>query len=338
MIRDIVHKIIIIGSGPAGLTAAIYAARAGINPLVISGDQPGGQLILTSEVENFPGFEEPILGPELMTKMRNQAERVGTKILDTFVNHVDFSSKPFKVSTYDNIETLTDNETVADNKNGMGNKDKDKSNNKNILLTESIIIATGASAMWLGLESENKLKGRGVSACATCDGFFFKQKDVVVIGGGDTALEEALFLSKLAKSIKVIHRRNELRAMKILQQRAFQDNKISFIWNTVVEEIIGQTKVEGIKIRNTRTDKITELKCDGVFVAIGHKPNTELFSGQIEIDNKGYIKKYEESKTNIEGVFVAGDVYDFTYRQAITAAGSGSRAALDAIKYLESKI
>lgn len=353
--NDTSYKTIIIGSGPAGLTAAIYAARGGINPLVISGDQPGGQLILTSDVENFPGFEEPILGPDLMTRMRNQAERVGAKFIDTSVSTVDFSSKPFKVGIYGNMDIITGNKSSSSSSSSptinsstntttsitdvdINDQNKDKINNKNILLTESIIIATGASAMWLGLESENRLKGRGVSACATCDGFFFKDKDVVVIGGGDTALEEALFLTKLAKSVRIIHRRNELRAMKILQQRAFHNNKISFIWNAIVEEILGQNKVEGIKLKNTKTGKTAEIKCDGVFVAIGHKPNTEIFAKQIEIDSKGYIKRYEEAKTSVEGVYVAGDVYDYTYRQAITAAGSGSKAALDVIKHLESKI
>lgn len=336
------HQTIIIGSGPAGLTAAIYASRGGIKPLVISGDLPGGQLMLTSDVENFPGFEEPIVGPELMTKMRKQAERVGTIFIDTSAFSVDFSSKPFRVFYgYKSkaISSLASENVIDTSKDVLkdGNDDID-SNNEKQLLTNSIIIATGASAMWLGLESENRLKGRGVSACATCDGFFFKGKDVIVVGGGDTALEEALFLTKLVKSVKIIHRRNELRAMRILQQRASHNPKITFIWNSVVEEIIGQSKVEGIKIRNTRTGKKTEIKCDGVFIAIGHKPNTEIFSGQIETDVRGYIKRYEETKTNVEGIFVAGDVYDFIYRQAITAAGSGCKAALDVIKYLESNI
>lgn len=327
------YKIVIIGSGPAGLTAAIYAARGGMEPLVISGDQPGGQLILTSDIENFPGFDEPVLGADLMSKMKKQAKKVGTKFIDTSVVSVDFSSKPFKIKIHEGTSNNTvdnnNDDDVAESSNNIKKNEKEK-----ILLAKSIIIATGASAIWLGLESENRLKGRGVSACATCDGFFFKNKDVVVVGGGDTALEEALFLAKLAKSIIVIHRRNELRAMKILQQRAFQNPKISFIWDTIVEDILGQNTVNGLKIKNTKTDKIAEIKCDGVFIAIGHKPNTEIFRGQIEMDDKEYIKRYEETKTSIAGIFVAGDVCDYAYRQAITAAGSGCKASLDAIRYL----
>jgi thioredoxin reductase (NADPH) len=326
------HKMIIIGSGPAGLTAAIYAARGGMEPLVISGYQPGGQLILTTDVENFPGFDVPVLGADLMSKMRKQAERVGTKFIDKSATAVDFSSKPFKVDIIENTDSHNiDNNDISSNSNNIKNKEHE---NK-ILLSESIIIATGASAMWLGLESEDRLKGRGVSACATCDGFFFKNKDVVVVGGGDTALEEALFLAKLAKSVIIIHRRIEFRASKILQQRTFDNPKISFIRNTIVEDILGQNKVEGIKLKNTKTGKMVQIRCDGVFIAIGHKPNTDIFKGQMEIDDKGYIKKYEETKTSIEGVFVAGDACDYTYRQAITAAGSGCKASLDAIRYLE---
>ena len=326
------HKIIIIGSGPAGLTAAIYAARGGMEPLVISGHQPGGQLILTTDVENFPGFDVPVLGADLMSKMRKQAERVGTKFADKSAIVVDFSLKPFKVEINGNTDSnIIDNDDISCNSNNI----KSKEDKNKILLAESIIIATGASAMWLGLESEDRLKGRGVSACATCDGFFFKNKDVVVVGGGDTALEEALFLAKLAKSVIIIHRRFEFRASKILQQRTYNHPKISFIWNTIVEDILGQNKVEGLKLKNTKTNEITEIKCDGVFIAIGHKPNTDIFKGQVEIDDKGYIKKYDETKTSVEGVFVAGDVYDYTYRQAITAAGSGCKASLDAIRYLE---
>ncbi len=302
------HKVIIIGSGPAGLTAAIYAARGGIEPIVVSGNEPGGQLILTTDVENFPGFPDGIKGPDLMENMRRQAERFGTKFVDGAVTSVDFSSKPFKVTAVG--QTLT---------------------------SETVIIATGSSAMWLGLESEKRLKGKGVSACATCDGFFFKGKDVVVVGGGEVALEEALFLAKLTRSVKVIHRRDELRAMRIMQQRAFSNPKISFVWNSIVEEILGENKVEGVRIKNAQTGEKSEIKCDAVFVAIGHKPNTEILRGQVELDSKGYVKKYEESKTNVEGVFVAGDVYDYTYRQAVTAAGSGCKAAIDLIRYLESK-
>lgn len=302
------HKVIIIGSGPAGLTAAIYAARGGIEPVVVSGNEPGGQLILTTDVENFPGFPDGIKGPDLMENMRKQAERFGTQFVDGAVTSIDFSSKPFKVTVGD--QTLT---------------------------SETVIIATGSSAMWLGLESEKRLKGKGVSACATCDGFFFKGKDVVVIGGGEVALEEALFLAKLTKSVKVIHRRDELRAMRIMQQQAFSNPKVSFVWNSVIEEIVGEKKVEGVRIKNVQTGEKSEIKCDAVFVAIGHKPNTEIFRGHVELDSKGYVKKYEESKTSVEGVFVAGDVYDYTYRQAVTAAGSGCKAAIDLIRYLESK-
>lgn len=304
-------QVIIIGSGPAGLTAAIYAARGGLQPLVISGNEPGGQLIFTTDVENFPGFPEAIKGPDLMENMRKQAERFGTKFIDNAVNYVDFSTKPFKV-TAGRAET-----TYA---------------------AEAVILATGSSVIWLGLESETRLKGRGVSACATCDGFFFKGKDVVVVGGGEVAIEEAIFLAKLVKSVKVIHRRDKLRAASIMQQKAFNNKKISLVWNSVVEEILGDRKVEGVRIKNVHnSDQKSEIKCDGVFVAIGHKPNTEIFRNQIELDNKGYIKKYEGSRTSVEGVFVAGDVYDYVYRQAVTAAGSGCNAAIDVIKYLEGK-
>jgi len=307
------NKLVIIGSGPAGLTSSIYAARGGIEPLVISGHEPGGQLMYTTEVENYPGFDEPILGPTLMEKMRKQAARFGTRFVDKAISSVDFSSKPFRVrcsNTDNNIE-----EYFAD----------------------SVIIATGASAVWLGLESEQRLRGRGVSSCATCDGFFFKGKDVVVVGGGDTAMEEALFLIKFTNSVMVIHRRDKLNASAIMQQKAFRNEKISFLWNTVVEDIIGDNKVKSVRVKNIITEQTSDVRTDGVFVAIGHKPNTDLFKGQIELDERGYIKKYEESKTNIEGVFVAGDVYDYRYRQAVTAAGSGCKAALNVINYLESK-
>lgn len=303
------NRVIIIGSGPAGLTAAIYAARGGLLPVVISGNEPGGQLMLTTDVENFPGFPDAVRGSDLMEGMRKQAERFGSTFIDAAVSSVDFLSKPFKVN--------------------LGNKDTQTA--------EAVIIATGSSAIWLGLESESRLKGKGVSACGTCDGFFFKGKELVVVGGGDTAVEEAIFLSKLANSIKVIHRRDVLRAARIIQQRAFNNRKISFVWNSVIDEVLGENKVEGIKIRNIRTNQLSEIRCDGVFVAIGHEPNTEVFRGKLELDNKGYIKKFEESKTSIEGIFVAGDVYDYTYRQAVTAAGSGCKAAIDVIKYLENK-
>jgi thioredoxin reductase (NADPH) len=301
------NRVIIIGSGPAGLTAAIYAARGGLEPVVISGNEPGGQLMLTTDVENFPGFPDAIGGPELMQNMRKQAERFGTKFIDAAVSSIDFLSRPFKIKVGETVHTA-----------------------------EAVIIATGSSAMWLGLESESRLKGKGVSACGTCDGFFFKGKDVVVVGGGDVAIEEALFLSKLTNSVKVIHRRDELRAARIMQQKAFNNKKISFVWNSVIDEILGENKVKGIRIRNVHTNSPSIIMCDAVFVAIGHKPNTDFLRGKLELDDKGYVKKYEENNTKIDGIFVAGDVYDYTYRQAVTAAGSGCKAAIDVIKYLES--
>jgi thioredoxin reductase (NADPH) len=305
------NQVVIIGSGPAGLTAAIYAARGGLEPLVISGNEPGGQLIFTTDVENFPGFPEAIKGPDLMENMRKQAERFGTRFERNAVSSVDFSTKPLKVNIVGG-----ETEYAAD----------------------AVIIATGSSARWLGLESESRLKGKGVSVCATCDGFFFKGKDAVVVGGGEVAVEEALFLSKLVKSVKLIHRRDKLKAARVLEQKALNNKRISFVWNSVVEEILGDKKVEGVRIKNVlSTGEKSEIKCDGVFVAIGHRPNTEVFRNQIELDKNGYVKKYEGSKTSVEGVFVAGDVYDYVYRQAVTAAGSGCEAAIDVIKYLEGK-
>lgn len=303
------NQVIIIGSGPAGLTAAIYAARGGLEPLVISGNEPGGQLIFTTDVENFPGFPEAIRGPDLMENMRKQAERFGTRFEKNAVSSVDFSAKSLKVNIVGGETEYT---------------------------ADAVIIATGSSAKWLGLESETRLKGKGVSVCATCDGFFFKGKDTVVVGGGEVAVEEALFLTKLVKSVKLIHRRDKLRAARILEQKVLNNRRISFAWNSVVEEILGDKKVEGVRIKNVlNSDEKSEIKCDGVFVAIGHKPNTEVFRNQVELDNNGYIKNYEGSKTSVEGVFVAGDVYDYVYRQAVTAAGSGCEAAIDVIKYLE---
>jgi thioredoxin reductase (NADPH) len=305
------NQVVIIGSGPAGLTAAIYAARGGLEPLVISGNEPGGQLIFTTDVENFPGFPEAIKGPDLMENMRKQAERFGTRFERNAVSSVDFSTKPLKVNIVGG-----ETEYAAD----------------------AVIIATGSSARWLGLESESRLKGKGVSVCATCDGFFFKGKDAVVVGGGEVAVEEALFLSKLVKSVKLIHRRDMLKAARVLEQKALNNKRISFVWNSVVEEILGDKKVEGVRIKNVlSTGEKSEIKCDGVFVAIGHRPNTEVFRNQIELDKNGYVRKYEGSKTSVEGVFVAGDVYDYVYRQAVTAAGSGCEAAIDVIKYLEGK-
>jgi thioredoxin reductase (NADPH) len=300
------YDVIIIGSGPAGLTAAIYTGRAKLEILVVAGTMHGGQLMLTGEVENFPGFPEAIFGPELMDKMRKQAERFGTKFLLQDATAVEFSSKPLKVK--------------------VGSQ---------ILEAKAVIIATGASPRWLGLESEARLRGRGVSSCATCDAPFFKDKRVVVVGGGDTAVEEAWTLTKFAKEVTLIHRRGELRAAKILQDRAFGSKKISFVWDSVVEEILGKNRVEGIRVKNVKTGKMSEIVADGVFVAIGHKPSTDIFKGQIELDDNGYIVAKDETKTSVEGVFVAGDVRDPKYRQAVTAAGSGCKAALDAVKYLE---
>ena len=300
------YDVIIIGSGPAGLTAAIYTARAKLKTLVVAGVMWGGQLMLTTEVENFPGFKDGILGPDLMDNMRLQAERFGAEMLFEDASSVDFSTKPFKVE--------------AGGKTYEG---------------RSVIIATGASPRWLGLESEQRLRGRGVSVCATCDAAFFRDKVTVVVGGGDTAMEEALALSKFARKVKVVHRRDKLRASKILQERAFNDPKIEFIWNSVVQEILGEDRVEGVRLRRTDTGEESEMKCDAVFLAIGHKPNTEIFKGQVELDEKGYVVAYDETRTSVKGVFVAGDVQDFRYKQAVTAAGSGCKAALDVIKYLD---
>ena len=302
------QKAIVIGSGPAGLTSAIYLVRGGIDTTVISGDQPGGQLIYTTDVENFPGFPGGILGPDLMTRIRQQAEKVGVKFSDSTVTGVDFKSNPFKIKT--------------------GSEE---------ILGDVVIIATGASALWLGLDSETKLKGKGVSACATCDGYFFKDKDVCLVGGGDVAIEDALFMTKLANKVFVINRRDELRATHILQQRALSNPKIEFVWWSIVKEILGDSHVTGIKIENVKDGKISEIPCSVIFITIGHKPNTEIFRGQVKINSNGFIEKVTKSQTNVEGVFVAGDVFDYEYRQAITAAGSGAQAAIDAIRYLESK-
>lgn len=300
------RDVVILGSGPAGLTAAIYAARGDLHPLVIAGRQAGGQLMLTSEVENFPGFPQGIMGPELMDKMREQAERFGAEFIDEDATAVDFQGSPLKV--------MTEGETHE---------------------ARAVIIATGASARWLGLPSEARLMGRGVSACATCDGFFFRGKPVAVVGGGDTALEEAIFLTKFASSVTIIHRRHELRGSKIMQERAHENPKISFVWDSVVCDVLGQDHVDGIRVENVVTKEKSELPVQGVFVAIGYNPNTEIFRGQVELNDKGYVNLFEGSRTNLEGVFVAGDVEDYHYRQAVTAAGAGCRAAMDAEVFLE---
>jgi thioredoxin reductase (NADPH) len=301
-----VYDVIILGSGPAGLTAAIYSTRGNLKTLVIAGSQYGGQLMLTTEVENYPGFPDGIQGPDLMDLMIKQAEKFDAEFVYDDATAVDFKGRPFKVF--------------------VGEK---------VYEGRAVIIATGASARWLGLESEKRLVGRGVSSCATCDGHFFKDKDVVVVGGGDTAMEEALFLSRMVNGVRVIHRRDQLRASKIMQERAFKNPKIDFIWDSVVVDILGKEKVEGVRIRNVKTGDEKELRCDGVFVAIGHKPNTEILKGHIELDEKGYIVVRDLTKSSVEGVFVAGDVHDYRYRQAVTAAGFGCMAAMDAEKWLE---
>jgi thioredoxin reductase (NADPH) len=303
-----VRKVIIIGSGPAGYTAAIYNARAMLNPLMFAGAQPGGQLTLTTDVENYPGFPNGIQGPELMENMRLQAERFGAEVIWDAVTKVDFSRRPFSIF--------------------VGEKEHK---------AHAVIIASGASAKLLGLESERKLLGYGVSTCAVCDGAFFRDKDLVVVGGGDTAMEDSNFLTKFARKVEIVHRREELRASKIMQERAFKNPKISFIWNSTIDEIHDPEKknVTGVTLKNLKTGEKMEKKVDGVFIAIGHQPNTEIFRGQIDMDDVGYIKTKQRTMTNVEGVFAAGDVVDHYYRQAITAAGMGCMAAIDAERWLE---
>jgi thioredoxin reductase (NADPH) len=302
-------RVVIIGSGPAGLTAAIYAARANLDTTVIAGLTYGGQLMLTSDVENFPGFAEGIQGPELMAAMRAQAERVGAKVIDQDVVSVDFSKRPFTLDT--------DSDSYS---------------------ADAVIIATGAAAKWLNIPSETRLRGRGVSTCATCDGFFYRGQDVAVIGGGDSALEEALYLSRIVNKVTLIHRRDAFRGSKIMQQRALSSPKIEVLFNIGVEEILGQDEVTGLRVRDIVTGEIRDLAVAGVFVAIGHEPNTGVFKDEIDLDEKGYVRLRGETHTNIPGVFVAGDVFDTRYRQAVTAAGSGCKAAMDAEKFLESEI
>lgn len=301
------ETVTILGSGPAGLTAAIYAARADLKPLLVHGGQPGGQLTTTTEVENYPGFAEGIMGPALMEACTKQAERFGTRFLQAAVVKVDLSKRPFTI-TLDNGTSFQ---------------------------TKTLIAATGAVAKYLGLPNEQSLIGRGVSACATCDGFFFRNQDIAVVGGGDTAAEEASFLTKFARTVYLIHRRDELRASKAMQARIFANEKIKLIWDTVVEEIVGQNEVEKLKLKNLKTGETNELKVTGLFVAIGHKPNSELFKGYVDLDENGYVLTHDGTKTKVPGFFACGDLQDHVYRQAITAAGTGCMAALDAERFLQ---
>jgi thioredoxin reductase (NADPH) len=300
-------KVLIVGSGPAGYTAAIYAARAGLNPVLYTGGQPGGQLTITNDVENYPGYPDGVMGPQMMEDFRKQAERFGTVINYGLVTHVDFSHRPYKVTV----------------------------DNQHQILTDTLIIATGASAKWLGLESESRLNGQGVSACAVCDGFFFRGQDVAIVGGGDTACEEASYLSKICNKVYMIVRRDELRASQIMQQRVMNNPKIEILWNTETLEVLGESEVTGVRLQNTHSEEIKDLNVGGFFVAIGHQPNTEIFKGHLDMDENGYIITVPGStRTNIEGVFACGDAQDHIYRQAVTAAGTGCMAALDAERYL----
>jgi thioredoxin reductase (NADPH) len=303
-----IYDVIIIGSGPAGYTAAIYTARAKLSTLIISGSLPGGQLMTTSEVENYPGFPNGIFGPELMMNMRQQAERFGASFIDDEVTKVDFRINPFKIET-----------------------------NSQSFRAEAILVCTGASPRKLGIEAEQQFAGRGVSYCATCDGPFFKGEDIVVVGGGDTAIEEATFLTKFGKSVKIVHRKQSLRASKILQEKAFENPKIDFLWNHVVANISGDKKIKSIVARDIITGREQNISAGGLFVAIGHEPNTEIFKGQLDLDDKGYIILKERTLTSVDGVFAAGDVHDYRYRQAITAGGFGCMAALDIEKWLTEK-
>lgn len=309
--EDIAGKtfdIVIVGSGPAGLTAALYAARADLNPIVFEGPEPGGQLMQTTDVENYPGYPEGIMGPQMMQDFREQAQRFGADTRYAMVTNIEFDEQPYKMTIDEEVE----------------------------IRAKAIIVSTGASAKWLGLDSEQRLRGKGVSACATCDGAFFRNQHVIVVGGGDTAMEEATFLTKFASKVTVLHRRQELRASKAMQQRAFNDDKIEFMWDTELKEVFGEEEVDGVKVVNNKTDEYTTLDdVKGVFIAIGHKPNTDLFKGVLEMDDVGYIKtKGQSTKTDLPGIFASGDAMDAVYRQAVTAAGTGCKAALDAERYL----
>lgn len=303
----VAEKVLIIGSGPAGLTAAIYAARADLNPLMIEGMERGGQLMLTTEVENYPGFPEGIMGPELMDGMRKQAERFGTRIVSSDVTKVDLSERPFKVWVADDLYE-----------------------------SEALVISTGASARWLGIPGESRLRGYGVSACATCDGFFFRDRAIAIVGGGDSAMEEAIFLTKFASKVTILHRRDQFRASKIMAQRAIDHPKIEVLWNTTIEEVLGGDLVTGLRVKNVLTDEESVLPVEGFFLAIGHDPNTKIFQGQLDLDASGYVvTEGGSTRTSVEGVFAAGDVVDHYYQQAVTAAGMGCQAAIDVEHWLD---
>ena len=313
------HEVVILGSGPAGLTAAIYTARANLNPVVIegepssTGDQPGGQLMITTDVENYPGFPSGVLGPDLMRDFRSQAERFGAQMVTEKATKVDFSDRPFKI-------WVGDTDTEPD------------------YLSETVIVSTGAQSIMLGLEAEERMVGRGLSTCATCDGFFFRDQEIAVVGGGDSAMEEATFLTKFASKVTIIHRRDQLRASRIMQERAFANEKIEFLWNHVVTDLLGEEKLQGAQIQNTQTGEESDLDVTGLFIAIGHTPNTGLFAGQLDMKENGYLTTDPDStRTNVEGVFACGDVQDDYYRQAVTAAGSGCMAAIEAERWLEAQ-
>ena len=313
------HEVVILGSGPAGLTAAIYTARANLNPVVIegepssTGDQPGGQLMITTDVENYPGFPNGVLGPDLMRDFRSQAERFGAQMVTEKATKVDFSDRPFKI-------WVGDTDTEPD------------------YLSETVIVSTGAQSIMLGLEAEERMVGRGLSTCATCDGFFFRDQEIAVVGGGDSAMEEATFLTKFASKVTIIHRRDQLRASRIMQERAFANEKIEFLWNHVVTDLLGEEKLQGAQVQNTQTGEESDLDVTGLFIAIGHTPNTGLFAGQLDMKENGYLTTDADStRTNVEGVFACGDVQDDYYRQAVTAAGSGCMAAIEAERWLEAQ-